>query len=438
MKQRIYIYGMHCVSCEILLKKAIEKIPWVTLDDVSHKKWYIDVTYKTNAQRRAIEKAIEENNFSLWNPPNLVGKDIIILKNIAFILSVWVILLILFVINYFFDLNGYLPDTSKLTYWGAFLIGLIASVSTCLAITGGIVIGFSKFLDTASSKIQHIQVQLGFQIGRMLGFFLWGGLLWLTGKLINISFSFTGILTFLMGILFIYMGLYIFGMFPSISRFGIHMPKSFVDKIESLWTPRYAPLVGALTFFLPCGFTQTLQLIAIASGSFLVWGLTMLAFSLGTFPVLFSVWLWSSYFNERKTPIFNTIIAGILVIFWVLTLTNSSKLLAYYLPGSGSSTEQETTLDPWDFEEIRVSHNGWSTEPAEINLKKWKNYRVIITPTSNGLGCMGTQVIPKLRSKISYVQKWQDIIYDFTSDMSGTYDIVCASMGMSQGKIVIQ
>ena len=45
-------------------------------------------------------------------------------------------------------------------------------------------------------------------------------------------------------------------------------------------------LAGVVTFFLPCGFTQAMQIYTLSSGSFLAGGLTMLTFALGTLPVL--------------------------------------------------------------------------------------------------------------------------------------------------------
>jgi sulfite exporter TauE/SafE len=45
-------------------------------------------------------------------------------------------------------------------------------------------------------------------------------------------------------------------------------------------------LLGALTFILPCGFTQSVQFQALAAGSFWGGAQLTLAFALGTLPVL--------------------------------------------------------------------------------------------------------------------------------------------------------
>jgi sulfite exporter TauE/SafE len=361
-------------------------------------------------------------------------------EKILWIIIAILIAVIFLMLSKIFDLYKYIPDTNTLSFSGAFLVWIIASLSTCLAITGGIIIWFSKYMDATHSVLWHIKVQLWFQVGRILWFFLLGGILWLTGQLLNISFSFTGVFTFVIWILLLYMWCNILGILPSLSKFGVHMPKGFAHKIEALWKPQYAPIVWALTFFLPCGFTQTMQLLAVSSGSFWSWWLVMLFFALGTFPVLWAVWLGSSYFNDKKLPLLNTLIASILIFFWITTLSNSYNLLAFSAPSSRSVVEQEKWAEQNNLptETIKVWHDGWNTDPMDIVLEKGKNYKVVITPETNGKWCMSTQLIPKLKSKVSYVRQGEDIIYDLNNPLSGTYEIVCASMWMLQWRIIIK
>ena len=429
---------MHCVSCEILLEKELKNIKWVNFVMISHKKWIMEINYKTEDAYDKVVKAIEKNNFKVVTEAEKENKMSNILSNIIALLVV----VILLIFSQLFDLYKYIPDTSTLSYTGAFLVWIIASVSTCLAITWGIIIWFSKYIDSAHTSMWHLKVQIGFQLWRVLWFFLLWGLLWLTGQIISISFSFTAILIFAIWILLLYMWLNILWILPSLSRFWVHMPKSFAAKIERLWKPQYAPIVWALTFFLPCWFTQTMQLLAISSGSFWMGWFVMLAFALGTFPALFSVWLGSSYFNDKKLPILNKIIAAILVFFGIVTLSNSYNLLSFYGPSKNNDQEiqevaqqQENNIGQ---EVIRVWHDGWNTVPSEIVLEKWKNYKLIVTPETNGRGCMSTQLIPKLKSKVSYVRKWEEIVYDINNPFPGSYEIVCASMWMLQGTIIVK
>jgi len=77
------------------------------------------------------------------------------------------------------------------------------------------------------------------------------------------------------------------------------------------------PLVlGAATFFLPCGFTQSMQLYTLTTGSFLAGALTMFSFALGTLPVL-ALLSFSTLGARGRRPsgvFFKT--AGLLVVFF--------------------------------------------------------------------------------------------------------------------------
>ena len=76
--------------------------------------------------------------------------------------------------------------------------------------------------------------------------------------------------------------------------------------------------IGAATFFLPCGFTQSMQLYTLTTGSFWTGSLTMLAFALGTLPVL-AIISFSSLSIRKNTSsgiFFKT--AGLIVIFFGL------------------------------------------------------------------------------------------------------------------------
>lgn len=442
MKKIIQIKWMHCISCEVILEKELKDIPGITLLMVSHKKWLMEIEYDTEANYKKVVKAIEKNHFKVveqdWKIKNNNSENIFLLNIIALMLVV-----ILFISTKLFNFNTYIPDTSSINYLSAILLWVVASVSTCLAITWGIIIGFSKYFDKEKSFLWHLKVQTWFQAWRIIWFFVMGWILWSIGQIFSINFALTWILTLIVWVFLIYMGLNILWIFPSISKFGIHMPKSFVSKIEWLWEPKHAPIVWALTFFLPCGFTQSMQILAISSGSFFVGGLVMMFFALWTFPVLYSLGLGSSYFTNKKFVLLNTIIWAIVIFFWIFSISNSYKLVNFSSLFSNETTVSQNIWDTtWkinnaELEIVKVSHNWFATVPNKINLNAWGNYKVIITPTSNWLGCMFSQVIPKLSNKVSQVKKWVDIVYEIYDAKPGTYDIVCGSMWMQQWQIVI-
>ena len=84
-------------------------------------------------------------------------------------------------------------------------------------------------------------------------------------------------------------GINLLDVFRGASRLQPSMP-GFISKrrwVPPALTHTFTPaLVGGATFFLPCGFTQAMQLYAVSTGSAVSGSLTMLFFALGTLPAL--------------------------------------------------------------------------------------------------------------------------------------------------------
>jgi len=83
-------------------------------------------------------------------------------------------------------------------------------------------------------------------------------------------------------------------------------------------------ILGATTFFLPCGFTITAQALALLSGSPFHSSMIMFFFALGTFFPLIAIGASSLKFFSMKTfsEVF-TKIAAVLIIFFVIYNVNS-------------------------------------------------------------------------------------------------------------------
>lgn len=103
-----------------------------------------------------------------------------------------------------------------------------------------------------------------------------------------------------------------------------------VSKFNHTLTPL---LVGVATFFLPCGFTQSMQLYTLTTGSFLTGGLTMFAFALGTLPVLALI-SFSSFSIQKssKAGIFFKTAGLIVIMFALFNLINSLVVIGVIPP----------------------------------------------------------------------------------------------------------
>jgi len=188
-----------------------------------------------------------------------------------------------------------------MSYGLVFAIGLVASVSSCIAVTGGLLVAVAAKYNAANthlSNVQRLKPHVYFNVGRIVSYTLLGGAVGALGSALTLTPMVNGILTLLASAVMIVLGLQMLKVFPSLGWLLPRLPKAFAHRIHDFTareTKDAAFLLGASTFFLPCGFTQALQLYVLAKGSFVTGALTMLAFSLGTLPALLSLSALSSF-----------------------------------------------------------------------------------------------------------------------------------------------
>lgn len=432
MKKTIYIKGMHCASCEMIIKDRVEDIKWVQVQKISAKNGKLDVEVNNENLLKKINEEIKKAGYIPTTEPAQPTEQY---KKIGTGILAGIVIFLLILLGNKLNIAQHIPSwDGKISYGIALLTGLIASVSTCLAIVGSIVLGFWTYADNTRWTKWLLKTHLSFHAGRIGGFFVGGAILGLVGQTFSLSLNMTSIVTIIVGIIVVRMGLHILKIVPSISSLGVHLPKKRTEKILTTKNPLFAPIVGALTFFLPCGFTLSMQLVAITSGNSLQGWLIMAMFALGTMPVLFALWLGSSYIKEKKFTFLHTIVWAIIIFFGIFMINNGRTLL-WAAPQKPVQEEFSSNIT---YETIHVEHDGYQTIPEKILLQAGKNYELIITPNSNGKGCMINMLIPKLDRTIRPIKKDQPIVYRFTNIQKGQYAIVCGTMGMYQGQILVQ
>ena len=239
--------------------------------------------------------------------------------------------------------------SETMSYGLVFVIGLVASVSSCIAVTGGLLVAVAAKYNEASTAltpVQRMKPHIYFNAGRILSYTLLGGAIGALGSALTLSPEINGVLTLVASAVMILLGLQMLRLLPAVTRFLPTMPKSFSHYIHDL-AERDANggafVLGAATFFLPCGFTQALQLYVLAKGSFAIGALTMLAFSLGTLPALLSLSAVSSFASGNFQRHFlkfagaAVIVLGIANIQYGLVLTGSTMNVASVAPDTPSS-----------------------------------------------------------------------------------------------------
>ena len=307
----LHVSGTHCASCKILIEDILGDQDIVKGVHVNLKKEivYIDTDSNSSPEELAslLTEKIKSHGYTLSVEKVIKEKqsDEIIWKAIPIGL---VFLVLFFILQKSGILN--LGIGGKTTPATSFIIGLIASVSSCLAIVGGLVLSLSAKI--SQDNVSDTKTFALFHIGRIGSFALLGGVLGLIGNAIGISFTFTAILGIIASLVMLFLGLNLVG---EKKKNKITLPSGIFNFFRKIEHKTFTPLIiGFGTFFLPCGFTQSMQVVALSSGSFISGMMIMLAFALGTLPVLLLLSFGgASLAHGKHAPLFFKS-AGVVVI----------------------------------------------------------------------------------------------------------------------------
>ncbi len=315
-KYTFHVTGTHCASCKILIEDVLTE-----QDGVSNVVVDLDketVVVETDTEKTPQIFVVELSNKIQPYHYTLTLEKVLKQKQSHDVLWTAIPVGVLFLTLFFLLQKSGILNLGiggTITPVTSFIIGLIASVSSCLAIVGGLVLSLSAKIaqDEKSDKtVSKYKPFTLFHVGRLLGFALLGGVLGLLGKAIGINFIFSAVLGLLASIIMVLLGLNLVGIFTK-NKFTLPSGvfKFFRKAEHTTWAPI---LVGVGTFFLPCGFTQSMQFSALTSGSFVSGMLLMGAFALGTLPVLALLSFSSVSFSNSKYASLFFKTAGVVVV----------------------------------------------------------------------------------------------------------------------------
>jgi len=449
-KIKFLIDGMHCLSCEKLLEDEFSKITGVEKAKVNYKQksaeiWLAGEDYDI----KEFEKVALKHGYQVLEnkqKPSFTANGIKWLEA-ALIASV------IFFVYWFIQRMGILDkinlQSNQVSLGLAFLIGLAASVSSCLAVVGIVVLAFGEKYQSQSKNFFRgsLMPNFLFHAGRLATFFVLGGFLGIIGGQLNISGNFIAVYTIIIALVFLWLGLNILGFLPSIGALGVRMPKKFSagwDKLKKS-EHRLAPFIlGGLSFFLPCGFTQSMQIFALASGSFLTAGLSLLSFALGTMPVLFSLGIAASWAKSRKILILKKAIGFVIIIFAFYTLQSGLAVkginadffikASQFVKENGKTGSQNIIGNEQSSQVVEMRVTSWGFEPSVLKIKNNIPVKFIVRGDQI-TGCTNKIVIPS-QGIAKNLAKGENVI-EFTPSESGTVPFSCW-MGMVRGKFIVE
>ncbi len=312
-----HVSGMHCNACVALTESELECLPEITKVKSSLVTHSVEVTGDFGDKEREhiardLNEVLKPHGYTIslekqkhkvrWSDFNLA------IPIAGAFIAFFIILQKLGIVN--------LVTTSDINYGTAFVIGLIASVSTCMAVVGGLVLSMSA---TFAKEGDKVRPQVLFHVGRLVSFFILGGAVGALGSAFQLGMTGTLVLSFIVALVLLVLGINLLDVFPWAKKLQPTLPRFISKRVHGLRNVNHTLtplLVGVATFFLPCGFTQSMQLYALTTGSFWTGALIMSSFALGTLPVLALLSFGSLGIHKKAQSgvFFKT--AGLVVIFF--------------------------------------------------------------------------------------------------------------------------
>ena len=445
------VAGMTCRSCEIRIERNIRRIPGVERVSASATGARVSIVSSGPVPASEVAAAIRAAGYEVGRTPWLerdpdawlaAATGIIVLGAIAIVAKLTGIA----------DLASGVGDLSKGGIVVALLLGLAAGVSTCMALVGGLLLALTASYTAQRAKtatetgaIGSLRPALVFMGGRIAGYAVLGAALGALGSSIALPTRVVAILMIVVAIVMTLIGTRLTGLSPRVAAWSPTLPSGLARGLGldtgtvSSYSDTRAGLLGAASFFLPCGFTQAVQIYALSTGNPMTAGVIMAVFAIGTAPGLLALAGLPAIMPERMRPTLLRVIGVVVIGFAVVNAGAGLRLAGFTLPSLGPSpvaaavpaapagSTQGAAQTLHTYQDV----DGYS--PANVTIyagtpTKWT------VESLNGQTCATFLRVPDLDVAVTLHKGANEI--DLPAMKAGTLSYTC-SMGMYGGTITI-
>lgn len=446
-KIAVPVSGMHCRSCEILIEDKLSELAGVKKAAADFNKGVVEVSYEhKTVEEEQIIKAICDSGYCIGKGGGAKGflsRDKKTYTDLGIGILVLAGLYLILRASGLTDLNFNLAS-AELTLPLVLVIGLTAGISTCMALVGGLVLGASAKYSKSHPEaggLKKFRPHLLFNLGRVLGYALLGGILGLVGSAFQMSSLFLGIVTLIVGLVMLLMGGQLIGVFPWLDNFRLTLPKGVsramgIKNDAKDYNDWQTAILGAITFFLPCGFTQAMQIYAVSTGTFSRGALIMGAFALGTAPGILSIGGLASFVKGKLARRFFKAAGLAIILFAFFNISNAFGLFGFELPGKTQNVAQavdpNVTLEN-GVQVVRMKELRSGYSPNHFTIVKDLPVKWIVD-AQDPYSCASVLLMKKYNVR-KFLAVGENII-NFTPTEIGTIKFSC-SMGMYSGSFTV-
>ncbi len=460
---KLKIGGMTCTSCERTITKELEKLEGIKAEldfeketalikfdetktnlteivDAIEKHGYECVeataigtflTEKSKAQNNLIpEKPIETET-----PKKERTKPKLNYKYLTLSLGILIIIIGAYLLlknTLGLDLPELGPGTSLAL---VFLIGILTGFH-CIPMCGGFVVSYTAKEAEKTNKV-NIKSHLAYGAGKTITYTAIGAIFGLIGSVFTFTPLLRGIAAILAGIFLVLFGLSMLNIFKWARKLQIRGP-SFLSNLPEKAKTKNPLVIGLLNgLMIACGPLQAMYIFAAATGSPIQGALTMLAFGLGTLPVMMGFGIVASLVSSQLTKKILRVSALVVIVLGVVMLNRGLALagqpnLSTVVSFSTEDTNNIALKDGYQEINMDVTANGYS--PNKFVLKKGVPVKWNIN-VKQLTSCNNPLIVPEYDLEIKLKQGLN--VVEFTPNKEGTVSWSCW-MGMLRGAFIVK
>jgi len=433
----VAITGMTCAACEGTVSDAVIALPGVTSAVASARSGRLTLTGEDLPSDRAVATALVGSPYGVGIRP-WVSRAPDVWRD----LSTWtVVVIVVAAVIAATGLTGAVTEFSNGAATGSALfilaLGVAASVSTCMALVGGLVVSMAASVPSGAKGFARMRPHLAFNGGRIVGFGVLGGLIGWAGSGLSLQGPALAIAMLAAALVMGILGIRLTGVSPRLAAWQVALPASW-----GTWARRpgatagsvRAGLLGAASFFLPCGFTQAVQVYALSTGNAREGALVMALFAVGTTPGLLAAGAAASVARGASAERTLRAVGVVVMAFAIVTGAGAVTTLAPGL-GHGGIVATERTPNVVDVDGVQsatthIVPTGYDPAVTVVYVGEPVSWRV----AADMVSCAGLLDASSLGlGRIDAVNT--DAVVTFTIEEPGTYRYAC-TMGMYDGAIV--
>lgn len=445
------VAGMTCRTCEVRIQRFVGKLPNVQQVRASAVHGRVEIESAAPVPAAAIAKAINAAGYEVGRTPWLASDPSVWLTAVAGIALVFVVVVLASVTG-LTDLASGAGDLAQGGLVVALLLGLAAGVSTCMALVGGLVLALSASFQARRTTIgvpdggvmSSMRPALVFMAGRIVGYGVLGAVLGAVGASVAMPPQVTAVLMIAVAIVMTILGTRLTGLSPRMATWSPTLPMGLGRQLglgggaSGGYSDARAAGLGAASFFLPCGFTQAVQVYALSTGSPLFAGAIMAVFAIGTAPGLLALAGLPVVVPGTMRPTLLRLVGVVVLGFAFVNASAGIRLSGVTLPSFGIETAAAAPLPASapaadGTQALTTYQDAGGYNPANVSIYAGVPTRWTIE-SSNDRSCAVFLVVPELGIQ-ARLQKGSNVI-DLPALQPGTLAYSC-SMGMYGGRITI-